>query len=63
MFNPTMVLLTGRRSKKETDVTDVKVKLRGGENRKEGNVFVNGKPVCDDLWDEKDATVTCRMLG
>ena len=63
MFNPTMVLLTGRRSKKETDVTDVKVKLRGGENRKEGNVFVNGKPVCDDMWDENDAIVACRMLG
>jgi len=57
------VICSGRRSKKETDVTDVKVKLRGGENRKEGNVFVNGKPVCDDMWDEKDATVTCRMLG
>ena len=41
----------------------LKIKLRGGSNRREGNVFVNGKPVCDDLWDQDDATVACRMLG
>ena len=29
----------------------------------EGNVFVNGKPVCDDMWDKDDAEVACRMLG
>ena len=40
-----------------------KVELRGGSRRNEGNVFVNGKPVCDDMWDKNDATVACRMLG
>ena len=40
-----------------------KIELRGGSNRKEGNVFINGKPVCDDMWDKNDATVACRMLG
>ena len=40
-----------------------KIELRGGSRRTEGNVFVNGKPVCDDMWDKKDATVACRMLG
>ena len=40
-----------------------KIELRGGSSSKEGNVFLNGKPVCDDKWDKKDATVACRMLG
>ena len=40
-----------------------KIELRGGSSRTEGNVFVNGKPVCDDMWDEKDAKVACHMLG
>ena len=39
------------------------VELQGGSFPSEGNVFVNGKPVCDDLWDNNDATVACRMLG
>ena len=40
-----------------------RVELRGGSNSKEGNIFVNGSPVCDDYWDEPDAVVACRMLG
>ena len=42
---------------------DAKIELKGGSSPMEGNVFVNGKPVCDDLWDDDDATVACRMLG
>ena len=40
-----------------------KIELRGGSVPTEGNVFLNGKPVCDDKWDKKDATVACHMLG
>ena len=37
--------------------------LRGGSFPNEGNLFINGKPVCDDGWDNNDALVACRMLG
>jgi len=37
--------------------------LRGGSSSNEGNLFINGAPVCDDGWDNNDATVACRMLG
>ena len=39
------------------------VELRGGSLNNEGNVFLYGKPICDDQWDENDAVVACRMLG
>merc|ERR1719315_313692 len=38
------------------------LELRGG-NTMQGNVYVNGKPVCDDYWNLDDAKVVCRMLG
>merc|ERR1719312_2042172 len=47
----------------EDDHDSTKIELKGGSSRNEGNVFLNGKPVCDDMWDKKDATVACRMLG
>merc|ERR1719320_669048 len=37
--------------------------LRNGGSASEGNLYVNGQPVCDDYWDNADARVTCGMLG
>ena len=28
-----------------------------------GDVLVNGRPICDDFWDNRDAKTVCRMLG
>ena len=39
------------------------VKLVGGHRASEGNVVVNGYPVCQEGWDGRDASVVCRMLG
>ena len=47
----------------DTDHVRHRVDLRGGNVPTEGNVFVDGQPVCDDSWDLSDAVVTCRMLG
>jgi len=37
--------------------------LDGGFEENEGNVMINGRPVCDDDWNDEAATVVCRMLG
>ena len=37
--------------------------LVGGSAPREGNVLVDGRPVCDDSWGALDAEVVCRMLG
>jgi len=44
------------------------IELRGGSSWMEGNLFVDGKPVCDDQWQtnlhgNQNAGVVCRMLG
>jgi len=33
----------------------------GGEN--EGNVYLNGRPICYTDWDDDDAEVVCRVMG
>ena len=38
------------------------VKLVGGPGPHEGNIFVGGKPVCDDDHDVENALVVCRYL-
>ena len=44
---------------------DTKIVLKGGDWYSEGNVFWNGKPVCDDGWNStsKQPNVVCRSLG
>lgn len=37
--------------------------LIGGTNDSEGNVFIDGRPVCDDHWSYEDAKVACRQFG
>ncbi|XP_071128570.1 scavenger receptor cysteine-rich domain-containing protein DMBT1-like isoform X5 [Mytilus edulis] len=45
----------------------VTVQLIGGDSDKEGNVLLTygdqTGTICDDLWDNDDATVICRMMG
>ena len=43
------------------------LELQGGANFSEGNVFAKNEdgifgPVCDDNWDDTDATVVCKQL-
>ena len=40
-----------------------KICLIGGQGDHEGNVYFEGKPVCDDGWTFADAHVVCRTLG
>lgn len=46
---------------------DWKIRLTNGNKQSEGRVEVcfNNEygTICDDLWDELDATVICRHLG
>ena len=37
--------------------------LANGTVGSEGHVYVGGRPVCDDSWDNKDGGVVCRQLG
>ena len=39
------------------------VTLVGGSSHAEGNVYINGHPVCDDFWSQNNAIVVCKMLG
>ena len=46
---------------------DGDIRLSGGRHYREGRVEVCRNQqwgrVCDDVWDENDATVVCRQLG
>ena len=37
--------------------------LVGGRDASEGNVMIDGEPVCDDNWNNLAGVVVCRQLG
>ena len=42
-----------------------KISLEGSDSKigdllYEGSVFIDGRPVCDNSWDDKEAMVVCR---
>jgi deleted-in-malignant-brain-tumors protein 1 len=47
--------------------SDITVSLVGGSDNREGRVELTRNGIkgtlCDDNWDDKDATVVCNMLG
>ena len=38
------------------------VTLVGGSGAHEGNVYMDGLPVCDSNWDAKDGEIVCNQL-
>lgn len=54
-------------SKRKPAISEGRVRLVGGSSRYEGNVeiyhFGRWGTICDDEWDEKEASVICHSLG
>merc|ERR1711971_148616 len=50
-------------SDKPQSVCSAGLCLQGGQYHQEGNVLVDGKPVCDDNWGLRNAVVVCGQLG
>ena len=50
-----------------TFIIGLPIRLTNGTNEKEGRVEIywnnQWSTVCDDLWDDNDATVICKQLG
>lgn len=37
--------------------------LRNGTRASEGNVYLNGQPICHNHWNTEDASIVCSVLG
>lgn len=39
------------------------LRLEGSTKENEGNVILEGNPICGSIWGQREAAVVCRMLG
>ena len=61
-----LVMLTMRDTPSSTPLGNNSLELRGGSGPHEGNVYLNGSPICEDdsnnvnQWRSEEAAVVCR---